>query len=53
MSNFVFLRAEWPDIYEAATKAEGLVYHDPRSGCFMRDVGWSWPSHGSTAATAR
>ncbi len=34
LSNFDFLKAEWPDIYEAATKAEALVYHDPRATCF-------------------
>ena len=34
MSNFDFLKAEWPDIYEAATKAEALAYHDPRASCF-------------------
>lgn len=34
MSNFAFLKDEWPDIYEAANKAEALVYHDPRATCF-------------------
>lgn len=34
MSNFVFLKSEWPDIYEAAIKAEALAYNDPRVTCF-------------------
>jgi type I restriction enzyme R subunit len=34
MSNYSFLKAEWPDIYEAAINAEALVYHDPRATCF-------------------
>ena len=32
--HFQFLRAEWPKIYEAAAKAEGLAYPDPRAACF-------------------
>jgi len=34
MSNFAFLKAEWPDLYDAATKAESQVYPDSRSSCF-------------------
>ncbi len=34
MSNFTFLRAEWPELHDAATKAEGLVYPDARAACF-------------------
>jgi type I restriction enzyme R subunit len=34
MSNFAFLKAEWPDLLDAATKAESLVYPDSRSSCF-------------------
>ncbi|MDP2847531.1 MAG: DEAD/DEAH box helicase family protein [Humidesulfovibrio sp.] len=34
MSNFTFLQSEWPSLYEAATKAEGLVSADPRTSCF-------------------
>ncbi len=34
MSNFAFLRSEWPDVCEAATKAESLAHSDPRSACF-------------------
>ena len=34
MSNFTFLKAEWPDVHEAAIKAEALAYSDARSACF-------------------
>ena len=30
MSDFAFLRAEWPDLHDAATKAEALAYPDAR-----------------------
>ena len=30
MSNFAFLKAEWPDMHDAASKAESLAYPDPR-----------------------
>jgi type I restriction enzyme R subunit len=34
MSNFVFLKAGWPDLFEAAAKAESLACSDARSSCF-------------------
>ncbi len=34
MSNFAFLKAEWLELHDAATKAEGLVYPDARAACF-------------------
>ena len=34
MSNFVFLQAEWPDLHDAASKAEALAYPDARTACF-------------------
>ena len=34
MSNFSFLKSEWPQVYEAAARAEALVYPDPRSASF-------------------
>lgn len=34
MSQFAFLEPEWPDIFEAATKAESLAHPDPRTACF-------------------
>jgi type I restriction enzyme R subunit len=33
-SNFHFLRAEWPDLHDAASKAEALAYPDARAACF-------------------
>ncbi len=33
-SNFRFLALEWPDVFESAAKAEGLVHGDPRAACF-------------------
>jgi len=34
MSNFAFLEAEWPSLYEAAIKASNAIYPDPRTACF-------------------
>src|SRR5688572_20081783 len=34
MSNFAFLAAEWPDVHEAAARAESAVHPDPRTACF-------------------
>lgn len=34
MSNFEFLKHEWPAIHEAAERAEALAYPDPRTACF-------------------
>ncbi|MEO8197836.1 MAG: DEAD/DEAH box helicase family protein, partial [Thermoanaerobaculia bacterium] len=34
MSHFTFLRAEWPEVYEAARRAELAVVRDPRAACF-------------------
>lgn len=33
-SNFHFLAAEWPEVLEPASRAEGLAYSDPRTACF-------------------
>lgn len=33
-STFGFLRAEWPDVHEAAEKAWQLAHPDPRAACF-------------------
>ena len=35
MSHFAFLTPEWPDIHEAATKAEAAAIPDPRTACFQ------------------
>jgi type I restriction enzyme R subunit len=34
MSNFGFLQREWPEVHEAATKAESTIMADARSACF-------------------
>ena len=34
MSNFTFLKSEWPDLHESAVKVEALARTDPRSCCF-------------------
>ena len=34
MSNFAFLQSEWPLVFEAATKAEGMANTDARASCF-------------------
>ena len=34
MPQFGFLQAEWPDIHEAATRAESLALADPRAAAF-------------------
>lgn len=33
-SNFILLQPEWPDVHEAAAKAESLVHSDARASCF-------------------
>lgn len=34
MSNFDFIRAEWPQIFESCVKAEANHKNDPRAACF-------------------
>ena len=34
MTHFGFLQREWPDVHEAASKAEAGAYPDPRTTCF-------------------
>ncbi|HBL31779.1 MAG TPA: restriction endonuclease subunit R [Acidobacteria bacterium] len=34
MNPFAFLQAEWPDVFEAATRAAGNAHPDPRTACF-------------------
>ncbi len=34
MSQFAFLKPEWPDLYEAAARAERLALSDPRASAF-------------------
>lgn len=53
MSNFAFLRTEWPAIYESAARAEEAVYPDPRTACFYARralelaIGWAYKSDAS------
>ncbi|MFE7790818.1 DEAD/DEAH box helicase family protein [Streptomyces sp. NPDC057460] len=34
MSNFAFLQAEWPELYDEAVRAERIAVPDPRASCF-------------------
>jgi len=34
MTQFFFLQREWPDVFEAAGKAEAAAHTDPRTACF-------------------
>jgi type I restriction enzyme R subunit len=34
VSNFGFLRVEWPDLHDEATRAERIAVADPRASCF-------------------
>ncbi len=34
MSQFSFLQPQWTAVFEAASRAEGAVYADPRTACF-------------------
>jgi len=34
LTHFTFLQAEWPAVFEAASKAEAAVHPDPRTACF-------------------
>ena len=50
---FQFLRAEWPDVYEAAAEAADAVHPDPRTACFYARralelaVSWAFKSDAS------
>lgn len=35
MSQFEFLKSEWPDVFAAAHQAEQAAYPDPRTACFQ------------------
>ena len=34
MTQFAFLSSEWPDVFDAASRAESAVRADPRTACF-------------------
>ncbi|MEU1361813.1 DEAD/DEAH box helicase family protein [Micromonospora zamorensis] len=46
MSNFSFLRAEWPILFDEALRAERLAVADPRASCFYArrtlELGLTW-----------
>ncbi|MBX3620007.1 MAG: DEAD/DEAH box helicase family protein [Rhizobacter sp.] len=46
MSQFQFLAAEWPMLFESASNAEGSVHADPRGSCFYArrslEIAVSW-----------
>lgn len=50
MTSFAFLKAQWPDVFEVAAKAESLVIPDPRTACFYARralelaVAWAYKS---------
>lgn len=33
-SPFAFLQAEWPEVHDAARRAWGAAFPDPRAACF-------------------
>jgi len=33
VSQFAFVAREWPDVFDAAERAEGAVHADPRTAC--------------------
>ncbi|ACB76285.1 DEAD/DEAH box helicase family protein [Opitutus terrae] len=45
-SQFSFLQSEWPEVFEAAAKAEALALVDPRTACFYArralEIGVTW-----------
>jgi type I restriction enzyme R subunit len=53
MSNFSFLKTEWPAVFEAANKAESAVHPDARTACFYARralelaVAWAYKSDAS------
>ena len=46
MSNFTFLKAEWPDLQDSAFRVESLAITDPRGACFYArrtlEIGVKW-----------
>ena len=57
MSQFAFLQAEWPAVFDAAGRAETAVHADPRTACFYARralelaVAWAY-KHDAGAAAA-
>jgi hypothetical protein len=38
MSNYLFLKTEWPGVLESARKAESVAMTDPRTASFRGDL---------------
>lgn len=59
MTNFSFLRAEWPQLFAEATRAERTGVADPRTCCFYArrclelTVGWLYDADGTLTAPYR
>lgn len=53
MSQFLFLRTEFPEVFESAHRAEALAHPDPRAACFYARralelaVTWAYANDGS------
>ena len=53
MNPFAFLQAEWPDVFDAATRAASSAHPDPRVACFYARralelaVTWTYKHDGS------
>jgi hypothetical protein len=58
VTNFEFLLAEWPEVFESATKAEALANPDARAACFYARralelaVSWLYKHDSKGAPTA-
>lgn len=57
MSNFTFLKTDWPDLYEMARESEQNVKSAPRTSCFyarrslVRAVKWLYANDSYLQAT--
>jgi type I restriction enzyme, R subunit len=53
VSNFGFLKTEWPDLHAEALRAEGLAVADPRASCFyarrVLELAVTWLYHADTS----
>lgn len=44
-SNFAFLQADWPPLFDAAVRAERFAHADPRAACFYARRGLEFTVH--------
>ncbi len=47
MSQFAFLQPEWPEVFDAAARAEAVVRADPRTACFYARRALEWDEDGN------